>query len=65
MKASADMVHAIDKKGRPVLVHCSDGWDRTPQLVALTELMLDSFYRTTKVCDVITPNTALPVQTPP
>ena len=26
--------------GRSVLVHCSDGWDRTPQLTSLVELML-------------------------
>ena len=30
---------------RPVMVHCSDGWDRTPQIVALTELLLDPYYR--------------------
>lgn len=29
-----------------VLVHCSDGWDRTAQLTALSMLMLDSYYRT-------------------
>ncbi|XP_030194553.1 myotubularin-related protein 1a isoform X1 [Gadus morhua] len=29
-----------------VVVHCSDGWDRTPQLTALAMLMLDSYYRT-------------------
>lgn len=29
-----------------VLVHCSDGWDRTAQLVSLSELCLDPFYRT-------------------
>ncbi|XP_045770203.1 myotubularin-related protein 4 isoform X2 [Maniola jurtina] len=32
--------------GRPVLVHCSDGWDRTPQLVAAAQLILDPYYRT-------------------
>ena len=49
LKASVLMVNAIDKEGRPVLVHCSDGWDRTPQLVALTEIMLDPYYRTAEV----------------
>jgi myotubularin-related protein 1/2 len=29
-----------------VLVHCSDGWDRTAQLTSLAELMLDPAYRT-------------------
>ncbi|KAK7279532.1 hypothetical protein RJT34_24585 [Clitoria ternatea] len=29
-----------------VLVHCSDGWDRTSQLVSLANLLLDPYYRT-------------------
>ncbi|SPO01032.1 related to myotubularin related protein 1 [Cephalotrichum gorgonifer] len=28
-----------------VLIHCSDGWDRTSQLSALAQLMLDPYYR--------------------
>lgn len=32
--------------GEPVLVHCSDGWDRTAQLSSLSQLLLDPFYRT-------------------
>ncbi|TDL25030.1 phosphatases II [Rickenella mellea] len=31
-----------------VLVHCSDGWDRTAQLSSLAELCLDPYYRTIK-----------------
>ncbi|XP_055249824.1 myotubularin-related protein 1 isoform X2 [Moschus berezovskii] len=31
-----------------VVVHCSDGWDRTAQLTSLAMLMLDSYYRTIK-----------------
>uniref|UniRef100_A0A671SGL1 phosphatidylinositol-3,5-bisphosphate 3-phosphatase n=1 Tax=Sinocyclocheilus anshuiensis TaxID=1608454 RepID=A0A671SGL1_9TELE len=46
LKASLLVVNALDRDHRPVLVHCSDGWDRTPQIVALSKLMLDPFYRT-------------------
>ena len=29
-----------------VLIHCSDGWDRTSQLCSLTQILLDKYYRT-------------------
>ena len=29
-----------------MIVHCSDGWDRTPQLVSLSQLLLDPYFRT-------------------
>lgn len=29
-----------------VLIHCSDGWDRTSQVLALAQLCLDPYYRT-------------------
>ncbi|KAM0719527.1 hypothetical protein Q7P37_003657 [Cladosporium fusiforme] len=32
--------------GSHVLVHCSDGWDRTSQVSALAQIMLDPHYRT-------------------
>ncbi|CAX45135.1 myotubularin-related protein 1, putative [Candida dubliniensis CD36] len=31
-----------------VIIHCSDGWDRTSQVSALSQLCLDPFYRTLK-----------------
>mmetsp|Transcript_119115 Transcript_119115/g.336949 ORF Transcript_119115/g.336949 Transcript_119115/m.336949 type:complete len:940 (-) Transcript_119115:13-2832(-) len=34
--------------GQAVLVHCSDGWDRTAQIVSLAQLILDPYYRTLK-----------------
>uniref|UniRef100_A0A8C6Q2A1 phosphatidylinositol-3,5-bisphosphate 3-phosphatase n=1 Tax=Nothobranchius furzeri TaxID=105023 RepID=A0A8C6Q2A1_NOTFU len=46
LKAALLVVNAVDRDRRPVLVHCSDGWDRTPQIVALSKLLLDPYYRT-------------------
>mgnify|MGYP001080270025 CR=1 FL=1 len=40
------IVEHVDQHARPVLIHCSDGWDRTPQLTTLAKIMLDSYYRT-------------------
>ncbi|CAI5738132.1 unnamed protein product [Hyaloperonospora brassicae] len=34
------------ERGEAVLVHCSDGWDRTAQLSSLAQIMLDPYYRT-------------------
>ncbi|XP_061596104.1 myotubularin-related protein 4 isoform X2 [Cololabis saira] len=46
LKAAALVCSAVEREGRPVLVHCSDGWDRTPQIVALAKVLLDPYYRT-------------------
>lgn len=40
------VAEVLHEDGASVLVHCSDGWDRTPQLVALAQLILDPYYRT-------------------
>uniref|UniRef100_A0ACB8FG04 Myotubularin- protein 2 n=1 Tax=Sphaerodactylus townsendi TaxID=933632 RepID=A0ACB8FG04_9SAUR len=36
-----------------VVVHCSDGWDRTAQLTSLAVLMLDGYYRTIRGFEVL------------
>ncbi|XP_063306138.1 myotubularin-related protein 4 isoform X2 [Pelobates fuscus] len=46
LKAATIVANAVDREGRPVLVHCSDGWDRTPQIVSLAKILLDPYYRT-------------------
>eukprot|EP00010_Vexillifera_abyssalis_P007981 CAMPEP_0201550804 /NCGR_PEP_ID=MMETSP0173_2-20130828/7107_1 /ASSEMBLY_ACC=CAM_ASM_000268 /TAXON_ID=218659 /ORGANISM="Vexillifera sp., Strain DIVA3 564/2" /LENGTH=166 /DNA_ID=CAMNT_0047960887 /DNA_START=154 /DNA_END=651 /DNA_ORIENTATION=- len=39
------IVDALES-GESCLIHCSDGWDRTPQLASLVQLMVDPHYRT-------------------
>uniref|UniRef100_A0A8C7ZLG9 Myotubularin 1 n=1 Tax=Oryzias sinensis TaxID=183150 RepID=A0A8C7ZLG9_9TELE len=39
--------------GHSVVVHCSDGWDRTAQLTSLAMLMLDSHFRTLRGLQVL------------
>ncbi|XP_019794847.1 myotubularin isoform X5 [Orcinus orca] len=36
-----------------VVVHCSDGWDRTAQLTSLAMLMLDSYYRSIEGFEIL------------
>jgi myotubularin-related protein 1/2 len=36
----------IEKYKSSVLIHCTDGWDRTAQLSSLAMLMLDPYFRT-------------------
>ncbi|TYZ65137.1 hypothetical protein PybrP1_007453 [[Pythium] brassicae (nom. inval.)] len=44
--ACAACVTKLTEETTSLVVHCSDGWDRTAQLVALTKLCADPFYRT-------------------
>lgn len=32
--------------GSNILVHCSDGWDRTAQIISLVQICIDPFFRT-------------------
>eukprot|EP00062_Callorhinchus_milii_P001065 gi/632935768/ref/XP_007891237.1/ PREDICTED: myotubularin-related protein 1 isoform X2 [Callorhinchus milii] len=43
----------IESAKTSVVVHCSDGWDRTAQLTSLAMLILDSYYRTIKGFEVL------------
>ena len=40
------IVDLIENHKSSVMIHCTDGWDRTAQLSALAMLMLDPYYRT-------------------
>jgi hypothetical protein len=46
----SELVH----NGDSVLVHCSDGWDRTSQVVSLSMILLDAHYRTIEgFCELV------------
>ncbi|TKR93014.1 hypothetical protein L596_007549 [Steinernema carpocapsae] len=46
IEASIRIVTEIHENKSSVLVHCSDGWDRTAQLTSLAMIQLDPYYRT-------------------
>ena len=45
LKSSFQIYNSI-REGNNVLIHCSDGWDRTSQLCSMSQLLLDKYYRT-------------------
>lgn len=46
--AAVFLTKAVTVEGASVLVHCSDGWDRTAQVCSLGSLLMDPYYRTIK-----------------
>ena len=39
-------ISKLVSEGNNVLIHCSDGWDRTPQLCTISQILLDPYFRT-------------------
>lgn len=46
LQGGVKIAHLLERHASSVVTHCSDGWDRTPQICCLAELILDPFYRT-------------------
>lgn len=46
LDCSVKVAERIHLERTSVVVRCSDGWDRTPQVCSLVEIMLDPYYRT-------------------
>ncbi|KAG6630678.1 hypothetical protein CIPAW_13G035500 [Carya illinoinensis] len=46
LAGSAWIAARVALESASVLIHCSDGWDRTTQLLSLASLLLDPYYRT-------------------
>ncbi|XP_069374819.1 myotubularin-related protein 1a isoform X5 [Paralichthys olivaceus] len=53
LAGAAKIADKIESGKTSVVVHCSDGWDRTAQLTSLAMLMLDSYYRTLRGFQVL------------
>eukprot|EP01105_Mastigella_eilhardi_P025475 TRINITY_DN6935_c0_g3_i1.p1 TRINITY_DN6935_c0_g3~~TRINITY_DN6935_c0_g3_i1.p1 ORF type:complete len:1083 (+),score=211.12 TRINITY_DN6935_c0_g3_i1:154-3249(+) len=45
ISGSLEIVRLLDA-GKSVVMHCSDGWDRTSQLSSVALILLDPYYRT-------------------
>uniref|UniRef100_A0A8C4ZBU9 Myotubularin related protein 7b n=1 Tax=Gadus morhua TaxID=8049 RepID=A0A8C4ZBU9_GADMO len=48
LDAGVFIAKAIADEGVSVLVHCSDGWDRTAQACSVASVLLEPYYRTMK-----------------
>ncbi|XP_030622027.1 myotubularin-related protein 7a [Chanos chanos] len=48
LDAGIFIAKAVAEEGVSVLVHCSDGWDRTTQVCSVASVLLDPYYRTLK-----------------
>jgi len=46
LKAAVECVEKIELNDSSVLVHCSDGWDRTAQMTSISMLLMDPYFRT-------------------
>ncbi|CDO94352.1 unnamed protein product [Kluyveromyces dobzhanskii CBS 2104] len=46
LSSTDTLVKSIVFNNSNILVHCSDGWDRTAQITSLLQLSLDPYYRT-------------------
>jgi len=46
LSGAVEIMRIIEKNNSSVVIHCSDGWDRTAQLSSLVQLMIDPYFRT-------------------
>ena len=46
IRSAIRIVDLMDQQKTSVMIHCSDGWDRTPQLSSLSQICMDPYYRT-------------------
>lgn len=47
IQCSCNIIRSL-KRAYSVIIHCSDGWDRTSQVAALVQILTHKQYRTIK-----------------
>ena len=53
MQASALAARDVHEKEISILVHCSDGWDRTSQVCSVSQILLDPYFRTIEGLEIL------------
>ncbi|TFK30191.1 protein phosphatase [Coprinopsis marcescibilis] len=53
LEGTVMIVRNVHINSSHVLIHCSDGWDRTSQLSAMSQICLDPFYRTIRGFEIL------------
>lgn len=53
LEGTALITRNVHVNSSHVLIHCSDGWDRTSQLSSLAQICLDPFYRTIRGFEIL------------
>lgn len=53
LSGAVKIAEKIENNKTSVIIHCTDGWDRTAQLSSLAQIMLDPYYRTLKGFEVL------------
>lgn len=46
LRSTEMLVKWIHLQGVHIVIHCSDGWDRTPQVCSLVQICIDPYFRT-------------------
>lgn len=46
LEGAVTVAHQVHYQFSHVVIHCSDGWDRTAQLTSLAQIFLDPYFRT-------------------
>lgn len=48
LKATNLLINKLNNENVNLIIHCSDGWDRTTQICSLIEICIDPYFRTLK-----------------